>query len=144
MAMKHANLDDHTFALRLEPGDDVHDAIQAFCAQSSINNAAIQGIGSVDSPTLAHYSMKTKQFSDHRIDGILEVSSLLGNVALVDGKPFAHIHVTVAGPDMQARAGHLVKGTCSATLELILTSYPSHHWKSDDATVGLKVWDFEH
>src|SRR5882672_3756349 len=114
--MKHANLNDHTFALRLEPGDDIHDSVQSFCAQNSINNAAIQGIGSVDSPTLAHYSMKTKQFSDKRMEGILEVSSLLGNLALVDGKPFAHIHATVSGSDMQAHAGHLVKGTCSATL----------------------------
>ncbi|HEY2004351.1 MAG TPA: DUF296 domain-containing protein [Candidatus Saccharimonadia bacterium] len=141
--MKHAKLDDHSYVLRLELGDDIHESVQSFCNGNNINNAAIQGIGSVDSPTLAHYSIKTKQFTDKHLDGIFEVTSLLGNVALVDGKPFAHIHVTVSGLDMLAHAGHLVKGECSATLELIITAYPSHHWKADDAAIGLKVWDLD-
>ena len=142
--MKYANLDDRTFALRLEPGDDIHESVQQFCQDNRIDNASIQGIGSVDSPTLAHYTMKTKQFKDLRLEGILEVTALLGNVALADGKPFAHMHVTVSDDSMNVRAGHLVQGTCSATLELILTQYPSHHWKQDDAAIGLKVWDFRH
>ena len=141
--MKAAQLDANNYVLRLELGDDIHEQVQLFCTQNNINNAAVQGIGSVESPTLAHYSIKTKQFTDKQLEGILEVTSLLGNVALVDSKPFAHIHVTVSGPDMVAHAGHLVKGTCSATLELIITAYPSHHWKTDNADIGLKVWDFD-
>lgn len=141
--MKSAKLDTNNYVLRLELGDDIHEQIQSFCAHNAINNAAVQGLGSVDSPTLAHYSIKTKQFTDKQLDGIYEVASLLGNVALVDGNPFAHIHVTVSGPDMLAHAGHLVKGQCSATLELIITAYPSHHWKTDDEAIGLKVWNFD-
>jgi len=140
--MQFGQLDNHTHAVRLELGEDVHEQIQRFCADNGISNAAISGIGSLDSPTLAHYSIKTKQFTDKQLDGIYEVSSLLGNVASVDGQPFAHLHVTLSDPQMQAHAGHLVKGTCSATLELIITSYPSHHWKTHDETIGLAVWDF--
>jgi uncharacterized protein len=143
--MKFARLNDDTFAsyvLRLELGDDIHATIQHFCVDHNINNAAVEGIGSLDSPTLAHYSMNTKQFTDKHLTGIYEVTSLLGNVAVVDGQPFAHIHVTVSDPDMQVLGGHLVKGQCSATLELILNGYPSHHWKTQDDAIGLKVWDF--
>lgn len=140
--MKHGQLDDHTYAVRLELGEDVHDQIQQFCQELSIDNAAVSGIGSLDSPTLAHYSIKTKQFTDKHLDGIYEVTALLGNVALVDGQPFAHLHVTLSDPGMQAHAGHLVKGACSATLELIITSYPSHHWKTHDDAIGLSLWDF--
>jgi predicted DNA-binding protein with PD1-like motif len=141
--MKSAKLDDHTFALRLEPGDDVHETLQSFCAANRITNAAVQGIGSVDSPTLAHYSMHTKHFSDVSLKGIFEVTSLLGNIALVDGQPFAHLHVTVSDPQMIAKAGHLVKAVCSATLELILTKYPTRHTKSQNNDIGLFVWDFD-
>jgi predicted DNA-binding protein with PD1-like motif len=141
--MKSAQLNDHAWVLRLEPGDDVLDNLQAFCAKNDINNASVEGIGSFDSPTLAHYSIKTKQFTDKAFTGIYEVTGLLGNIALVDGQPFAHIHATVSGPDMIAHAGHIVKAACSATLEIILYSYPSHHWKSQDDAIGLKVWDFE-
>jgi uncharacterized protein len=140
--MKFGQLNDRAYALRLEPGEDIHEQIQGFCAANNIANAAVSGIGSVDSPTLAHYSVKTKQFTDQQLTGIFEVTSLLGNVALADGQPFAHLHVTLSGPDMHTLGGHLVKGECSATLELILETYPSHHWKTPDDSIGLKVWDF--
>lgn len=140
--MKHGQLDDRTYAVRLELGEDVHEQTQAFCREQRIDNAAVSGIGSLDSPTLAHYSIKTKQFTDKQLDGIFEVTSLLGNIALVDGQPFAHLHVTLSDPDMHGIGGHLVKGQCSATLELIITSYPSHHWKTHNDTIGLSVWDF--
>lgn len=140
--MKYARLSDNTSALRLELGDDIHDTLQQFCTEQGIDNAQVQGIGSVDSPTLAHYSVETKQFTDQALDGIYEVTGLLGNIALADGKPFAHLHVTLSDQNMMARAGHLVKGTCSATLELFITSYPSHYTKSPNDQIGLRVWDF--
>jgi predicted DNA-binding protein with PD1-like motif len=141
--MKYANLDEHTYAMRLDPGEDIHAEIQQFCAEQHIDNASISGIGSVERLTLAHYSIQTKQFTDKALEGIFEVTSLVGNVALVDGSPFAHLHVTAAGPDMQSFGGHLVKGECSATLELVIAGYPSHHQKHENADVGLKVWDFD-
>jgi predicted DNA-binding protein with PD1-like motif len=140
--MKYARLSDNTSALRLEPGDDIHAVLQAFCADQHIDNAQITGIGSVESPTLAHYSMHTKEFTDQTLPGVYEVASLTGNIALVDGQPFAHIHLTVSDEHLMTRAGHLVKGECSATLELFITSYPAHHTKSQDDHIGLKVWDF--
>jgi predicted DNA-binding protein with PD1-like motif len=140
--MKFASFNDHTFGLRLELGEDVHDVIQSFCADHSIKNATVQGIGSLQNPTVAHYSIVTKNFTDEKLDGIYEVTSLLGNIALVEGQPFAHIHVTVTGRDMLARGGHLVKGECSATLELVLTAYTTDHTKSQSDEIGLKVWDF--
>jgi predicted DNA-binding protein with PD1-like motif len=141
--MKSASLNDHTFALRLELGEDVHTVVQDFCADHAIKNASVQGIGSVQNPTIAHYSVVTKEFTDAKLDGIYEATSLLGNIALVDDKPFAHLHVTLTGPDMAAKGGHLVRGECSATLELILTAYATDHTKSHHDAIGLKVWDFE-
>jgi uncharacterized protein len=142
--MNHANLDTNTYALRLDPGDDVLAKLESFCSENQIDNASVAGIGSFESPTIAHYSIRTKQFTDKSLEGIHEVTSLLGNISLVDGKPFAHLHVNVAGPDMQTLGGHLVKGVCSATLELVLTAYPSHHWKVPNDGIGLKIWDFRH
>jgi predicted DNA-binding protein with PD1-like motif len=141
--MNYATLDIATYALRLDPGDDIHESIQKFCDEQSIENAAVQGLGSVESPTLAHYSMKTKQFTDRSLSGIYEVTSLLGNVALVDGKPFAHLHVTVSNEKMETFGGHLVKGECSATLELVVQSFTSKYAKVHNDAIGLKVWEFE-
>jgi predicted DNA-binding protein with PD1-like motif len=140
--MKTAKLDDQVYGLMLEPGDDIHSSIESYCARYDFANAEVTGIGSVDSPTLAHYSMVTRKFTDRPFEGIFEIASFIGNVSLVDGKPFAHIHVTVSDIDMTAHSGHLVKGRCSATLELILRPFSSRYTKSDSEAVGLKVWDF--
>jgi len=131
------------YALRLEPGDDIHTAIQDFCAGQNITNAVISGLGSVESPTLAHYSMPAKQFTDRQLAGVFEVTNLTGNIALQNGRPFAHLHVTIAGPDFAALGGHLVKGACSATLELILEAHPTRFRKTPNDAVGLAIWDFE-
>lgn len=141
--MKFAALSDTAYTLRLELGDDIHRTIAQFCADHHIANAAVQGIGSVESPTLAHYSIKTKAFNHKQLEGIYEVVSLLGNVGLIEDKPQAHIHVTISDIHMDTQAGHLVKGACSATLELILTAYPSRHAKAHDDTIGLSVWEFD-
>jgi predicted DNA-binding protein with PD1-like motif len=143
--MKYATLatgDQPSFMLRLEPGDDVLDTIQSFCRDQTVSNATIQGIGSVEDPTLAHYSMHTKEFHNQTLSGVFEVASLVGNIALVDNQPFAHLHATLAGPDLLSRAGHLVQANCSATLEVLVTSYPTALHKRHDETIGLKVWDF--
>jgi uncharacterized protein len=140
--MKTAKLDDEVYGLTLEPGDDIHASIEDYCARYDFLNAEVQGIGSVDSPTLAHYSMRSKKFTDKHYEGIFEIASLIGNVSVVEGKPFAHVHVTISDPEMNAHAGHLVKGTCSATIELILRPFPSRYHKTD-SSVGLKVWDYE-
>ncbi len=140
--MKYAKLSDHTYALRLERGDDIHDTIQNFCADQNIANATVEGVGSVESPALAHYSIDTKQFTDRKLQGIYEITSLLGNVALVENNPFAHLHVTVSDLEMRVLGGHLVKGECSATLELIIRATDARYTKSHDEAIGLKVWDF--
>ena len=140
--MKSAKLDDNVYALRLDRGDDIHATIEAYCAQYELYNAQITGIGSVENPKVAHYSIDTRAFTDKQFDGIYEVTALLGNIARVEGKPFAHLHATVAGPDFTTHAGHLVQANASATLEVIITAYASRHTKSDDPEVGLKVWDF--
>jgi predicted DNA-binding protein with PD1-like motif len=140
--MKYAALDNHTYALRLEIGESVHTVLEAFCAEHKIGAASVQGIGSFESPTLAHYSVKTKKYSEHVVPGVLEVTSLLGNVSVMDGSPLVHLHATVAGPDMLAHAGHLAQGVCSATLELIVTAFDATLSKVKSEQVGLNLWDF--
>ncbi len=140
--MKYTQLAANVFAVRLEIGEAVHSALGDFCAEHNISAATVQGIGSLDSPKLAHYSVKTKQYAELVVPGILEVTSLLGNVSVMDAKPLVHLHATVAGPDMIAHAGHLAEGICSATLELVVTTYDATLKKYKDPAVGLNLWEF--
>ena len=139
--MKTGLFNPTTHILRLERGDDIHDVVHDFCLAQGISNATITGIGSVENPQLAHFSIDTKHFTERQFEGIYEITSLLGNVALMGEKPYSHLHITISDQQMQTFGGHFVKGACSATLEIVLTAYESKLAKVHDVEVGLNVFD---
>lgn len=127
--------------LRLERNDEIAASIEAFCQKHAIANAAISGIGSVQNPILAHYSNETRKFTTRNFVGIFEITALTGNVGLVDGRANVHAHITISDATMAVYGGHLMGGQCSATLEVIITSYASELTKSHNEAIGLNVWD---
>ncbi|HSX02506.1 MAG TPA: DUF296 domain-containing protein [Candidatus Saccharimonadia bacterium] len=126
--------------VRLEPDDDVIAQIQAAAAAHHVVNAEVTGLGSVEAPTLAHYRRDTKQFTERTFDGIFEVVSLVGNISLTDDRPTLHCHVIISDAGMTTHGGHLVRATCSATLELIIRQLDTTYIKRRDDAVGLNVW----
>lgn len=140
--MQYAKLDSKTFLIRLEPGDDIAGYIGRFCLDHDITNASFTGIGSIDSPTLAHYSMHTKKFQEVSFDGVFEITSLIGTVAYGPDERSVHAHVSMSDPNMRAFGGHLVRGKCSALAEVVLTSFDTRYSKRPDDEIGLAVWDF--
>lgn len=68
----------------------------------------------------------------------MEVTSLIGNVALVDGKPYVHAHVSVGTREYQARDGHLGEATVQPALELFLTQLNGESLREQDLSTGLE------
>jgi predicted DNA-binding protein with PD1-like motif len=139
--MQYAKLTDTTYLIRLEPGDDIVGFLGRFCHDHAITNASVTGIGSIESPTLAHYSIHTKKFQEVSFDGVFEITSLIGTVAYYEAAPAVHLHVTIADSDMHCFGGHLRQGKCSALAEISVTSYPTKFTKVQSDAVGLAVWD---
>lgn len=132
------------YLMRLDPNEDILETLQQWCQRQNIVNGLVHGIGSVESPMLAHYRRDTKRFTQKRLSGIFEIISLEGNIGQVDGgQPLVHVHVTVANEHLSAYGGHLVSGACSATAELVIRPLPTQFRKNYEESVGLKVWDFD-
>ena len=140
--MTFGQIDDTRFLIRLERNEEIYDTLQTFCKEHKIINASVTGIGSIENPTLAHYRLDTKKFSEKHFGGIYEVTSLLGTVALDDENPLIHLHITISDEEMHAFAGHLVKGKVSATLEVVLTVLPGKFKKKFNEEIGLKLYEF--
>ncbi len=140
--MKYNQIEADVYIIRLDPGDAIVELVEQFCRDHNIQNATVTGIGSVEGLVLAHYRIDRQKFSERSMDGIFEIASLQGNVSLFEGQPLAHFHVVVSDESMQAFAGHLVRGTCSATAELILQRLSSSFTKRSNPKIGLKIWDF--
>ncbi len=141
--MKVGKISETKYLLRLERGEEVVATLTAFCEKHVIKNAWLTGLGSIDNPTLAHYKVDNKKYSEKKIDGIFEVTNFTGNIALFENKPLLHPHITLGDENMNAYSGHLVHGTVSATMEVMLKVLPTVFTKSMNEEIGLKLFDLE-
>jgi predicted DNA-binding protein with PD1-like motif len=58
-----------------------------------IKSGRIEGIGSVSSVEIGFYNYKTKNYESSVVEEHMEVTSLMGNIALKDSKPYANLHI---------------------------------------------------
>src|SRR3990167_6962564 len=98
------------YLIRLLKGEEINESVKKFCEKLDVKNAGIVGIGSIESPTLAHYRVETKKYKEKEMGGIFELTSLIGTVAVFEDEPLVHIHVTISDEDMNVLGGHLVSG----------------------------------
>lgn len=139
--MNYSKVAVKTYLLRLMKGEEITETIKNFCKKEKIQNGSLQGIGSVEDITLAHYRVDTKKYSEKKFVGIYEVTSLVGNIALFENQPLIHAHITLSDATMRAYGGHLVSGAVSATLEIVMHVFNTRHIKSFNKKIGLKLWD---
>ena len=65
--------------------------------------------------------------------------SLMGDIALGEGKATLHPHVVVAKSDGSAHGGHLLEALVRPTLEVIVTESPAHLRRKPDPQTGLAL-----
>lgn len=65
--------------------------------------------------------------------------SLVGDIALKDGRPEVHAHVVIAKRDGTAHGGHLMEAHVRPTLEVVLTESPIQLQRKFDAASGLAL-----
>jgi uncharacterized protein len=111
------------YILKLEIGDKVHDTILDFCSRENIETGWITGLGAIKDISLGYYNLENKSYGFQKYSDIYEVVGLIGNVALVDNKPFLHIHTSISDENNQTSSGHLEYATVAVTLELRITAY---------------------
>jgi predicted DNA-binding protein with PD1-like motif len=139
--MRSAKLDERTYLVRFQRGEELIANLTSFCAKHQIKNATLSAIGALEDPTVAHYNINTKKYSEKKLEGIFEMTGLSGNVAIFEGKPVAHCHTSLSDESMNAYGGHLIQATVSATVEMTIVIYSANFEKKMDDSVGIKVFD---
>ncbi|MGO8717700.1 MAG: PPC domain-containing DNA-binding protein [Acidobacteriaceae bacterium] len=130
-----------TYAVIFGAGDEVLGGLTQFAQDRHISAARITGIGSIHNGTLAWLNPETKKFYLIHIDQQAEVLSLLGDIAMYQGKPVVHVHMVVGFGDGTAHGGHLLQAHVWPTLEVIVTAYPRPLYKKFDPEKGIAVID---
>ena len=128
-----------TFLITLKPGEQLRHCLEKACLDWDIPSGAVSGIGGLCQVELGYWRASQADYQRKTLAGSFELLTLLGNISLYQGRPFAHLHVTLADENLQVVGGHFFEATVTATAELFLTPCDliERHW---DAHIGAALW----
>jgi uncharacterized protein len=128
-----------TWALIFDTGDEPMSALLAFATQQRLTAARFTAIGAFRDATLGYFDWASRQYEKIPVREQVEVLSLIGDVALEDGKPKVHAHTVLGRRDGTAHGGHLLEAHVRPTLEVMLTESPVGLRRVFDPDVGLAL-----
>ena len=129
-----------TYALIFETGDELATGLSRFAAEQNLAGSSFKAIGAFSSVKLAWFNWQTRKYQPSVVlNEQVELLSLVGDIALKDGKPQVHAHVVIGKSDGTAHGGHLMEAHVRPTCEVILTESPEHLRKQIDPESGLAL-----
>jgi predicted DNA-binding protein with PD1-like motif len=112
------------WALRIETGEEIIGRLQAFAERHGVRAGLISGLGAVGETELGFFIPSRRGYVRRVFRGDHEIGALTGNFSALDGRPFPHCHVVIAGEDFVAYTGHLFRGVVTVTCEVQIVIDP--------------------
>jgi predicted DNA-binding protein with PD1-like motif len=129
-----------TFILVFETGDELAKGLREFAEQEKLSAASFKAVGALSSVRLGWFNWESKQYEPSvTLDEQVELLSLIGDVAVKDGKPAVHAHAVIGRKDGTAHGGHLLEAHIRPACEVVLAESPIHLQKQVDPESGLAV-----
>lgn len=126
--------------VRLDRGEPVRATLEGLARDEGIGGARVYGVGALEDPVVAYYRLAEQRYDEQRLEGIFELVSFEGNLALKDGTPMLHAHVALGGPDYALRGGHLVDAKVGVVMELFVEPLERPLRRELDEATGLPRW----
>jgi predicted DNA-binding protein with PD1-like motif len=129
-----------TYAVIFNTGDELAEGLSHFAQQQGLAGSSFKAIGALSSVKLEWFDWQTKKYVPSVVlDEQVELVSLIGDIALDNGKPKVPAHVVIAKADGTALGGHLPEAHVRPTCEVVLTESPQHLQKQFDPESGLAL-----
>lgn len=116
-------------------------ALTELIKKEEIKGAWLSGLGGAMSVELGYYALDDKEYRWKRLDQLLEIASLQGNVSWKDGEPVLHVHGTFSDENMQAFGGHVKELTVGGTCEVMLHALQQPLQRKQNEDTGLSLLD---
>ncbi len=140
--MKYKLLNDaplRTYAVVFDPGEEVVNELTTFARAEKLNASQFTGIGALSSVVLGYFQWDEKSYKRIPVDEQVEVVSLLGDIAISEGKASLHPHIVVSRADGSAMGGHLLEARVRPIVEVIVTESPERLRREHDEATGLAL-----
>jgi predicted DNA-binding protein with PD1-like motif len=129
--------------VRLEIGEELNQSLLQLASEFEGKFATFSAIGAVSHLTLGYYTLSEKAYHWKEFSGEYEILGITGNISLLDGKPFVHMHGVFSGSDFAAFGGHIKDAVIGASCEIILSIHDTPLSRAFDDASGLKLWEME-
>jgi len=129
--------------IKFEKDELLLESLTQYAKDNNIKTAEISFIGAVQNVKVMYFNQIKKEYGKHRFDGGHEVLNGLGNISVLDGEPFVHVHMTVADKNGNAYGGHLDEGTKIWLIEAVIkqpTFFGKGIERHFDDELCLSVW----
>ena len=137
----------NTYYIRMDRGDEIFGRILSLCKKEKIRSAVYSGIGGIGVAESQIFQPETGTFALERIEGTLELVSLMGNVVCDEnGEYYHHSHALLfylEGTNQKSVGGHMKSLTVSYTAEIELRPVLGGEiQRTYDPETGTGFWHF--
>ena len=84
-----------TYAMIFAPGDEIMSGLTDFAIKYKIKSAHFTAIGDATSAKTGWFERSKKLFKVNPVNEQCQITSLIGDVALYNGKPIVHAHINL-------------------------------------------------
>lgn len=128
--------------MRLDKGEPVLASLHEYLGRRKILGGSVVGLGAIEAAEIGYFDPRRKAYDRTTISDARELLSLVGTISRLDGAPFVHAHVTLAGPDHSVVGGHLFEARVAVTGEFMIDEAPITSARVLDDATGLKLLRF--
>ena len=136
-------IDNSRILMTLAKGDYINQTFESFAEIKGVGCAWLNGIGAIENPEIGYYSINDKSYHRKQFKGEFELTSLIGNITLKEGKPFAHTHITFSDRDFKVFGGHLFDAKITAAGEFFMQLGNEKINRELNPGIGLPLWCLE-
>jgi len=138
--MKYNKVDDKIFT-SIDKGELVNQSLLNVAEKEGLKSGWVNGLGAISNIEIGYWDIEEKIYVKKTFDEDYELLSLIGNVSLVDNKPFIHTHISFSDTKFKVYGGHLFDAKVIAAAEFCIFTSEYHLHRKLNCDIGLSLWD---
>jgi len=131
-----------TYLIRMDIGEEIMQSLLTLCEKEDICLAQVNAIGAADHAVIGVYDLQEQAYHREKLEGFMEITGLAGSVTCMDGKPYVHLHATLADQQNVLHGGHVIEMRVGATCEMFVRKIGGEVTRRRDEDLGINLWTF--